>query len=618
MSNENPGETHAMNEHDKTFDSGQDAADRWLENLTELSANTMRLAWETNRAAMAVFAPFFSAGSSDASASSVMGTDIARTFETVFAHWTNDPSRTLEAQEKLRKQFISLCISTAERLQGRETSPVVEPGARDKRFSDPAWKDNPFFDFLKQAYLIATGWATDLVKDSDNLDAPTKERASFYVKVISDALSPSNFLLTNPELLRLTAEENADNLIRGMNMLTEDLEAGHGLLKVRQTDTTKFKVGGNLAVTPGKVVFRNDLFELIQYAPTTPTVLKRPLLIVPPWINKYYILDLSANNSFIRWAVDQGLTVFCMSWVNPGGHLAGKSFADYSREGIGAALDTVHTITGEKKVSAIGYCIGGTLLGATLAVMAAKRDSRISSAAFFAAQFDFQHAGELKYFIDERQLSAIDEMMKPTGYFDGAWMSGAFNLLRSNDLIWPYMIDVYQKGKRPPALDLLFWNSDTTRIPAANHSFYLRSCYLENLLSRGEMELDGVKLNLAKIKIPIFSLATRSDHIAPARSVLAGLQKLSGPVTFVLAASGHIAGVINPPDRQKYCYWTGGPLTDDLDAWLSEATEHPGSWWPLWFQWLEDQAPKRVPARIPGDGGFPTLCDAPGTYALVA
>ncbi len=606
-----------MNMHAKQTDPDTSVIDQWFGNLTELTRNTMRLSLEANKAATAVFAPLLESGSPSNAAASAMGKEMAHTFGDIFNAWFKNPANALDVHAKLRQQFIDLYASTLERLQGKDVPPVASPAPKDQRFNDPAWSNNLFFDFLKQSYLIMSRWAQELVESSEAIDGPTRERAAFYIRLITDALSPSNFLMTNPELIRQTVEENAENLIRGMEMMAEDIESGHGQINIRQTDSSKFKVGENIAVTPGKVVFRNDLFELIQYAPTTETVLKRPLLIVPPWINKYYILDLSPENSFIRWAVSQGVSVFCMSWVNPDSSLAEKTFADYSRDGIGAALDTIRAITGEKQATAIGYCIGGTLLGATLAAMAAKKDSSIASAAFFAAQFDFEHAGELKYFIDEAQLKAIDTMMQPTGYFDGAWMASAFNLLRANDLIWPYMIDVYQKGKRPPALDLLFWNSDTTRIPAANHAYYLRSCYLENRLARGEMELDGIKLDLGKIDIPVFSLATRSDHIAPARSVLAGLKQLSGPVTFILSASGHIAGVINPPSKQKYCYWTGGAPTDDLDSWICAATEHPGSWWPLWFEWIEQQAPERVPARPPGNNATPVLGDAPGTYALV-
>jgi polyhydroxyalkanoate synthase len=398
-------------------------------------------------------------------------------------------------------------------------------------------------------------------------------------------------------------------------MLAEDIQAGGGDLKIRQTDTSMFEVGRNLAVTPGKVIFQNDLIQLIQYAPTTAKVLKRPIMIVPPWINKFYVLDLNAEKSFIRWCVDQGLTVFVISWVNPDAHLAQKTFEDYVFEGPLAALDVIKQATGAPKVNAIGYCVGGTLLAVTLAHMAGKRDQRIASATFFASQVDFTYSGDLKVFADEEQIAAIERQMRERGYLDSRKMANSFNLMRSNDLIWPYVINNYFKGKEPMAFDLLYWNSDSTRMPAANHSFYLRNCYLENNLSQGKMVIAGQKLDLGKVKVPIYNLATREDHIAPAKSVLLGSKFFGGPVRFVLTGSGHIAGVVNPPARQKYQYWTGGkPKDADLDKWLATATEHPGSWWPDWLEWLKAQDPTLVKARKPGGGKLKPIEDAPGKY----
>jgi poly[(R)-3-hydroxyalkanoate] polymerase subunit PhaC len=418
--------------------------------------------------------------------------------------------------------------------------------------------------------------------------------------------------------LRETVASNAENLVRGMHMLAEDIQAGQGNLKIRQSDAKKFEVGRNLALTPGKVIFENPLMQLIQYAPTTATVLKRPLLIVPPWINKFYILDLTPEKSFINWAVAQGLTVFVISWVNPDSKLAQKSFEDYMREGPLAALDVIEKTTGERQVDAIGYCVGGTLLAATLAYMASTGDQRIASATFFAAQVDFTHAGDLKVFVDEEQIAAREREMSERGYLEGKKMANAFNLLRSNDLIWPYVINNYLKGKEPAPFDLLYWNSDATRMPAANHSFYLRNCYLENRLSKGDMVIGGKKLDLKSVKVPVYNLATREDHIAPAKSVLLGSRYFGGPVRFVLAGSGHIAGVVNPPDKMKYQYWTGPkPTSANLDRWLGKAKEHAGSWWPDWFQWLKKQDPTEVPAREPGGGILPPIEDAPGSYVKV-
>jgi polyhydroxyalkanoate synthase len=403
-----------------------------------------------------------------------------------------------------------------------------------------------------------------------------------------------------------------------MHMLAEDIQAGHGELKISQSDAKTFEVGRNLALTTGKVIFENKLFQLIQYAPSTETVLKRPLLIVPPWINKFYILDLTPEKSFIKWCIDQGLTVFVVSWVNPDAHLAQKTFEDYARDGVLKALYVVEQASGESKVHAIGYCVGGTLLAAALAEMANRGDDRIASATFFAAQVDFTHAGDLLVFVDEDQIAAREREMQERGYLEGSKMARAFNLLRSNDLIWPYVINNYLKGKEPAPFDLLFWNADATRMPSANHSFYLRNCYLENKLTKGEMAIGGDRLDLRKVTIPIYNLATREDHIAPAKSVMLGSQFFGGPVRFVVAGSGHIAGVVNPPVKTKYQYWTGPrPAGVDLDKWLAAAEEHPGSWWPDWMVWLKALDPDEVPAREPGGGVLKPIEDAPGRYVKV-
>jgi polyhydroxyalkanoate synthase len=358
--------------------------------------------------------------------------------------------------------------------------------------------------------------------------------------------------------------------------------------------------------------------QLIQYTPTTSEVLRRPLLIVPPWINKFYILDLTPEKSFIKWCVAQGLTVFVISWVNPDARQQHKDLADYMHEGPLEALDVIKKITGEDEVTAIGYCVGGTLLAITLAYMAARDDRRIGSATFFAAQTDFTHAGDLKVFVDDDQIAALEKHMHERGYLEGKSMATAFNLLRSNDLIWPYVINNYVKGKAPFPFDLLYWNSDATRMPAANHSQYLRGCYLENRLASGKMDIEGTRLDLGKVQAPIYNLATREDHIAPPKSVLLGSSLFGGPVKYVLAGSGHIAGVVNPPDRNKYQYWTGPkPQGDDVDRWLAQATEHAGSWWPDWIEWIKAQNPALVPARAPGGDVLPPIEDAPGSYVKV-
>jgi polyhydroxyalkanoate synthase len=544
--------------------------------------------------------------------------DVVKTLGRVAEYWLADPQRTVDLQANLGKAYLELWASAAKRLTGEETPAVASPDARDKRFSDPEWSSNQFFDFLKQAYLLTAAWADRLVKDADELDPHTRQKAEFYIRQIVNAVSPSNFVLTNPELLRETFTTNADNLVRGMRMLAEDIEAGDGDLKIRQSDASMFAVGRNLALSPGKVIFQNDLMQLIQYAPSTAKVLKRPLLIVPPWINKFYILDLTPEKSFIKWCVDQGITVFCISWVNPDTHLAQKGFDDYMREGPLAALDAIEQATGATKVNTVGYCVGGTLLSVTLAAMAARHDTRAASATLFATQVDFTHAGDLKVFVDEDQIAAIEKRMTERGFLEGRKMANAFNLLRSNDLIWPYVINNYLKGKAPFPFDLLYWNSDATRMPAANHSFYLRNCYLDNRLSKGGIVIDNTPIDLKAIKLPIYNLATREDHIAPAKSVLLGSTRFGGKVKYVLAGSGHIAGVVNPPEKKKYQFWTGTkPKNADLDAWLSTAKEHPGSWWPDWLTWLKRLDASEVDARTPGDGKLRPIEDAPGSYVKV-
>lgn len=543
-------------------------------------------------------------------------TDVVKTVGTVAEYWLSDPQRALELQTSLGRAYLDLWVSTAKRMAGETTAPpAIAADPRDKRFADPEWSQNQFFDFLKQAYLLTAQWGEKLVKDADGVDPHTKAKAEFYVKQISNAISPSNFVLTNPELLRETLSSNAENLVNGMHMLSEDIEAGHGNLKIRQSDPSNFEVGRNLALTPGKVIFQNDLMQLIQYEATTKDVLKVPLLIVPPWINKFYILDLTPEKSFIKWCVDQGISVFVISWVNPDIHLAAKSFEQYMKEGPIAAMDAIEQVTGEKKVHTIGYCVGGTLLSITLAYLAATKQDRAVSATMFAAQVDFTYSGDLKVFVDEERIAQLEAHMKEQGYLEASRMANTFNMLRSNDLIWPYVVNNYMRGKKPVPFDILYWNGDATRMPAANHSFYLRNCYLNNRLTKGEMEIAGETLDLKKVTLPIYNLATREDHIAPAKSVLHGSQFFGGPVKYVLAGSGHIAGVVNPPAKKKYQYWAGGaPSGSDVDEWMKTATEHPGSWWPNWLDWIKSQNAEMAPARTIGGGKLKPLEDAPGSF----
>jgi len=512
--------------------------------------------------------------------------DLAPAFRTLTQlqrAWSQQPDKVLEAQVALWNSCLELWHSSMRRLMGLENGeagPLAASLPQDPRFQHPAWSENPYFDLLRRSYLITSNWSESLVNAVDHLDPHTRHKARFYMMQLVNALAPSNWLFTNPELLHETFASDGENLVRGMQLLAEDIERGGGHLKIRHTDATQFEVGRNLAITPGKVIYQNAVMQLIQYEAATERVLKRPLLIVPPWINKYYILDLSPEKSFVRWAVDQGQTVFVISWVNPDKELAHKSFEDYIRDGVLEALDAVQQATGERSIHALGYCVGGTLLSATLAYLAATGDNRVKSATFLATQVDFSQAGDLKVFLDEEQVAAIERDMARQGYLEGHKMAAAFNLLRSNDLIWPYVVDVYMRGRTPLPMDLLYWNSDSTRMPAANHSFYLRRCYINNDLSQGRIPIGGVTLDFSNVNIPIYHLAAREDHIAPARSVFSGSQFFGGPVRFVVAGSGHIAGVVNAPSRDRYQYWTGGPPVGEFETWLKPRRSIPahGGW----------------------------------------
>jgi len=543
--------------------------------------------------------------------------DMVKTFSKLTEYWLSDPSRALEAQTRLFAGYMNIWSDAIQRMNsGEQIKESVQPEHGDKRFQDPEWSQNAFFAFLKQTYLMTSRWAADLVEQADGLDEHTRHKARFYVKQVTNAISPSNFILTSPELFRETVASNGENLVRGMKMLAEDLEAGKGDLKLRQVDSSQFEVGRNLATTPGKVVGRSDVAEIIQYSPSTDKVLKRPLLICPPWINKFYILDLNPQKSFIRWAVGQGHTVFVISWINPDERHGLKDWEAYIREGLQYGLDTVQAATGESEVNAIGYCVGGTLLAAALALLAQEGDERIKSVTFFTTQVDFTHAGDLRVFVDEGQIAALERSMRTQGYLEGTKMATAFNMLRSGDLIWPYVVNNYMRGKDPAPFDLLYWNADSTRLAAANHSFYLRNCYLDNKLSQGRMELAGRTISLRDITIPVYNLAARDDHIAPARSVFLGCRYFGGPVEYVMAGSGHIAGVINPPSANKYQHWTGPAPIGELDEWLENATENAGSWWPHWQKWLTGIDSDTISARQPGER-TPLLGEAPGSYVKV-
>lgn len=577
----------------------------------KMAQNIARALEELGKAAAAWVEPRDSGTNTENPAEPV--SDMVKTLSKVGQYWMEDPNRAIEAQTSLLTSYFDLWSQSVQKLSQED---YEDPFAarKDRRFSDPDWQEQPFFELLRNAYWVTSDWAERMVAQTNGLDDHTRHKAEFYVRQITQALSPTNFALTNPEIYKETAAQNGENLVRGMGMLAQDIAAGKGELKVRMVDKTPFKMGENIAATPGQVVAQNDLCQIIQYEPSTDKVLKTPLLICPPWINKFYILDLNAKKSFIRWAVAQGHTVFVISWVNPDERHATYDWARYIEEGIDFGLDTIEKATGERSVNAIGYCVGGSLLAAALAYHAQTGEDRIKTATFFTTQVDFTHAGDLKVFADIENIETLEQDMKRNGYLDGSKMANAFNMLRAADLIWAYVVNNYLKGKEPLPFDLLYWNSDSTRMAAANHSFYLRNCYLENNLSRGLMELNGKRINLGDVKIPVMHVAALEDHIAPPKSVYLGCDYFGGNTEFVLAGSGHIAGIINPPTQDKYQYWTGPRNSKDYDSWRQNADETPGSWWPHWHQWLDSREQEMVDPRKAGGQKLNPIEKAPGTY----
>jgi len=527
------------------------------------------------------------------------------------------PDRLMRAQADLLSQYMDLWQATARRVAGEEVQPVVAPTKGDKRFNDPDW-NQPVFDVMKQSYLLTSNWLNGLINEVDDVDAETRRRVGFFTKMLTDAFSPSNFLMSNPAALREAIASNGESLARGMENFANDLAKGGGELSISQTDPTPFKVGENIATAPGKVIFQNELFQLLQFNPTTDEVHEIPLLIFPPWINKWYILDLRPENSMIRWLTGRGFTVFVASWVNPDAELADKSFEHYLMDGVYVATDQVMKQTGVKKLNAVGYCIGGTLLSCALAHMAARGIDRINSATFFAAQQDFVEAGDLKLFTSDSWVEEIERRIdEKGGYLPSKSMADTFNALRANDLIWSFFVSNYLLGKEPKPFDLLFWNSDQTRMPKALHLFYLRNFYAKNLLAQGKLEMAGETLDLSKVKAPILVQSSKDDHISPYGSVYRGAKLFGGPVTFVMAGSGHIAGVINHPDAKKYQHWINEKLPAKVDEWIAGAEEHPGSWWTYWAKWLKPKSGKMIPARDPAKGPLKPIEDAPGSFVRV-
>jgi len=546
----------------------------------------------------------------ESAGSAMLPSGVLNSFADLTTKLMADPVKLMQAQAELGQKYFEIWQQSWMKFLGADVS---APKVSDKRFKDPAWQENPVFDYIKQSYLLTSHWLQEQVHQVEGIDADERKKLDFYTRQFVDALSPSNFALTNPQVLRATFESGGENLLKGLQNLIADLESG----RITMTDEKAFEVGKNLAITPGAVMFENEVLQLIQYKPSTPNVARRPLLIAPPWINKFYILDLKPENSFLKWAVDQGLTVFCISWVNPSAKLAKLDFEGYMNKGMLAAIKEVQKITGESELNVIGYCLGGTLLAATLAYLHAKEPKLakdITSATYFTTMVDFAEPGDLGVFIDEEQIANLEGEMESKGYLDASQMATTFNMLRANDLIWSFVVNNYLLGKEPFPFDLLYWNADNTRMPAAMHSYYLREMYQNNRLCKpGALKLNSAAIDLRRITTPTFMLSTREDHIAPWASTYAATQLYKGDVEFVLAGSGHIAGVVNPPASNKYAYWTNKNLPAMPEQWLKSADEHPGSWWPRWRKWLGQYDGGEVPARKIAKSIEP----APGRYVKV-
>jgi polyhydroxyalkanoate synthase subunit PhaC len=531
---------------------------------------------------------------------------------------SQNPEKLMEANVAMMQDSMKLYQQAALRMWNQAADPVIKEEKGDRRFRHDDWNEQPVFEAIKQSYLLSSQWIRSVVSDVEGLDDATAQKIEFFTERLLDAMSPTNFALTNPAVWEKIKESNGSNLVHGFKNMLDDLEGGDGQLRIKMSDNTAFELGKNVAVTPGKVVFQNRMFQLIQYTPTTETVFKRPLLITPPWINKFYILDLQAKNSMLRWLVEQGHTVFVISWVNPDESYSDTGFDAYITEGIIEAVNQVEKATGESSINAIGYCIGGTLLTTALSYMKEKGDNRINSATFFTTMIDFTDPGELGIFVDEEQLQGLEKKMSETGCLEGGDMAGTFNLLRANDLIWSFYINNYLLGNDPRPFDLLYWNADSTRMPSTMHSEYLRNMYLNNrLIEPAGITIDGVKIDINQIDTPACFISTVDDHIAPWKSTYAGAKRFNGTVKFILGGSGHIAGIINPPEANKYGFRTTSKLPVDCDAWAKKAPQHDGSWWPEWQRWVKQKSGTQVPARIPGDMELDVIEDAPGSYVKV-
>ena len=538
-----------------------------------------------------------------------MTNELLKSWKAIMTHSMESPEQWMQTITGYYQDQFQLWIN----MFNPSAEGAVQPVPGDRRFSSPDWEESPLHNYLKQSYLVTSRWLTDQVAESD-LDDASKNKCDFYTRQFIDAMSPSNFALTNPEVIKETLDTKGENLMSGLKNLMHDLEQG----RVTMTDESAFELGKNIATTPGSVVYQSDLIQLVHFKPMTEKVNERPVLIIPPCINKYYVLDLSEHNSYVRYCLEQGNNVFIISWRNPDESLGDKTWDDYIDEGTIPAINVVKSITGAKKINAVSWCIGGTLLATTMAVLAAKRKKPIASATFFTTLLDFSDPGELGIFIDESQMASQEQKLKESGVLPGKKLASTFAMLRANDLVWSYVVNNYLKGKTPPPFDILYWNSDSTNMTAAMYTWYLRNMYLENnLVVPGKVELCGVKVDLGKIDCPVYFLSAIEDHIAPWKTTFISTELVKGPMEFVLGASGHIAGVINPASKNKRNFWTNGELGQGADHWLETAESVPGSWWNHWDQWLKSQGGKQVaaPEQL-GNKDYPEIEPAPGAYVL--
>lgn len=545
-------------------------------------------------------------------------------YSKVLSDFFENPVKNLKIQEKFLNDWNSLCFSALNDFWGYKSKTVeIDEPQDDKRFTAPEWKDCIYFKNLKKSYYLITKYSLKWLSSIGTLDKISRQQLHFYLKNYLNMIAPSNYLLSNPQVLKTTLESNGVNFLKGLKNYLEDLVLNQGRPNVRMTDIKSFKVGKNLGITPGKVIFQNDLMQLIQYSPTTDTVYETPILFVPPWINKYYILDLSPENSLVKWLVDQGFTVYMISWINPGPTLASKGFSDYMSEGPIQAIDVIINTSKAPSVHTVGYCIGGTLLSCALSVLQHQGDTKVASSTFLMTLLNFSNPGELGVFLDETQLQAISRITEKKGYYNGRLLDMAFNVLRPNDLIWPYFINNYLLGKPSKPFDILYWNADSSNLPHKMFNFYLRNMYLKNKLAQaGKLKLNGIPIDLTTIKVPCFFLASETDHITLWHAVYSGARLLKAPIDFVLTSSGHVAGAINPPIKNKYSYrfskkyTSAKKLPTRSSDWLNSTKEFKGSWWPHWAQWLININPEQVPARDPMQAGIPIIEDAPGSYVL--